>query len=466
MCIRDSINAEYMGEIQMNFLNNIANLSRTRGVIPLWARFFAKPPKDGKGKKGDKGAKADGKSEGSEPKKLAKDDPTVLAKANKNVQYISPTFVAPDVIPPELKQPIEVMTTNYNKELHLTYAKKVQEALKRRQEREILRQKVQSGEIKAVERRKRRIYDRPKYDIDISKYTAWRSFEPAIDKAHQFSHPVVCRILLPPKHLKKIFGEGNIPSRHTTICTREYDFEDCNLDLFLLYDYKGTTTYWGPNKENYNYEDQSDIHPRKRIQKHLTPEEFWESEEPQEFALNCVPNADWMKFKRWIIAEVEKRKTETESFEDRAMKKHPWAFETFDDYEKNYEVSRDMLIFRYSKEFFLLEGEKLDPEKNKYHRPVTPLKKLDDQYLIIRERDKIEGMTPAHKAKTDEQEKKKDSEGERRERRRERRDKDKDHLQSVRSPADSYLNVAVSVSALAFIVVMMMMMIRKADCCY
>jgi len=36
--------------------------------------------------------------------------------------------------------------------------------------------------------------------------------------------------------------------------TSEYNFEDNNLDMFILYDYAATTAYWGPNKENYDYE--------------------------------------------------------------------------------------------------------------------------------------------------------------------------------------------------------------------
>ena len=34
----------------------------------------------------------------------------------------------------------------------------------------------------------------------------------------------------------------------------EYGFEDSNFDAFLLYDFRETTDYWGPNKENYDYE--------------------------------------------------------------------------------------------------------------------------------------------------------------------------------------------------------------------
>jgi hypothetical protein len=115
---------------------------------------------------------------------------------------------------------------------------------------------------------------------------------------------------------------------------------------------------------------------------------------------------------------VEKRKNETEAYDDRVVRKHPWATETYDNYEKNYQISKDMLIFRYSKEFFLLEGEKLDPERNKYHKPVTPLKKLDDAYLIIRERDKIEATTPSASAanKATEAARKRDEDEERSER--------------------------------------------------
>lgn len=86
----------------------------------------------------------------------------------------------------------------------------------------------------------------------------------------------------------------------TNSSTREYDFEDINLDLFLIYDHRQTQAYWGPNKEGYDYKNQQNIVPRKRIKPHLTEEQFWESEERQELRIECTRYADWRKFKLFI----------------------------------------------------------------------------------------------------------------------------------------------------------------------
>ena len=80
---------------------------------------------------------------------------------------------------------------------------------------------------------------------------------------------VVCKIPLSPKLLKhvyiliilnviiklfkKAFGEGQLVQWNDNVATREYSFEDNNLDLFLLYDYKATTDYHGENLLDYDY---------------------------------------------------------------------------------------------------------------------------------------------------------------------------------------------------------------------
>jgi hypothetical protein len=59
----------------------------------------------------------------------------------------------------------------------------------------------------------------------------------------------VHKIIVEPKYLELAFGKGKVFLTRTRCSTREYDFEDINLDLFLIIDYKQTQTYWGPNKD-------------------------------------------------------------------------------------------------------------------------------------------------------------------------------------------------------------------------
>lgn len=97
--------------------------------------------------------------------------------------------------------------------------------------------------------------------------------------------------------MKHVFGWG-IPSyRNGNRSTYQYDFEDTDLSLFLVYDFKATTNYWGNNKPNFDYQNQALTNPRNRINKYPTVEEFWNSEELHQFRINSSRYADIHKFK-------------------------------------------------------------------------------------------------------------------------------------------------------------------------
>jgi len=89
-------------------------------------------------------------------------------------------------------------------------------------------------------RRKRRKYDRPKYDTDITNYGCWRIFDRKMLKSSDNAAPVVCKISVAPALVKKVFGdpELGLANLHST---GEYRFQDENFSLFLVYDYKTTT---------------------------------------------------------------------------------------------------------------------------------------------------------------------------------------------------------------------------------
>ena len=106
--------------------------------------------------------------------------------------------------------------------------------------------------------------------------------------------------------------------RNNHYALMEWDFMDSNLDRFLLYDFKGTTAFWGDNIENYDYEaDQTPLRPKKRRYHHLTPEEFWNSEEPYKFHINGTHYCHAYKFRTWLVNLVEQKKQEAESYEQR-----------------------------------------------------------------------------------------------------------------------------------------------------
>lgn len=60
-------------------------------------------------------------------------------------------------------------------------------------------------------------------------------------KAHPHAERVVCKITAAPKDVVKVFGQGLDLTNNGKLSTLEYQFEDNDLSLFLVYDYKATT---------------------------------------------------------------------------------------------------------------------------------------------------------------------------------------------------------------------------------
>jgi len=68
------------------------------------------------------------------------------------------------------------------------------------------------------------------------------------------SYPVACKIKAAPVLVEKAFGKGYKANRNDQYATKEWDFTDINHDHFLVFDYKASTDYWGPNREPSYYE--------------------------------------------------------------------------------------------------------------------------------------------------------------------------------------------------------------------
>ena len=73
-----------------------------------------------------------------------------------------------------------------------------------------------------------------RFDTSLNDYYVWTTFHNPYYKPHEFSELVVCKIYLSPKALIHAFGIGVQPWRNITLATKEFDFEDSNLDKFLL----------------------------------------------------------------------------------------------------------------------------------------------------------------------------------------------------------------------------------------
>jgi hypothetical protein len=86
--------------------------------------------------------------------------------------------------------------------------------------------------------------------------------------------------------------------------TREWDFTDCNLDKFLIYDWKLTQEFGGQPLPDYDYENQNHLRPRQRKRVFPTEKEFWNFDERVDFYVNCTEYAEFRKFKYWFYREV------------------------------------------------------------------------------------------------------------------------------------------------------------------
>jgi len=162
----------------------------------------------------------------------------------------------------------------------------------------------------------------------------------------------------------------------------EFGFEDSNFDAFVIYDYQATTSYWGPNKVGYDYDHQEHLPPRKRLHKRPTFEEFWNSDEIHNFRVNCSQHADWRKFKQWVVEQSKALEAGTRPVLDVDIQEKCGKFETYDDYDRTYEVPRDMAIFKYTKEFYTFPGEKYEA-KSKYHEKVPQPKQLGPEHIKV-----------------------------------------------------------------------------------
>ena len=158
------------------------------------------------------------------------------------------------------------------------------------------------------DRRTRRQVIRFRSNRDMTKYDAWRCFDREIFKTGG-KQQCIRKIWLVPAQLVKAFGMP-FTSRTGFDGTGEYDFEDNNLDIFNIADYRQTQFFHGLNREDEYYEKYLSRPPLLRKKKWPSVEEFWSTTEPKEFRLSCQDQADYRKFRIWLrkfIAEqVEK----------------------------------------------------------------------------------------------------------------------------------------------------------------
>lgn len=92
---------------------------------------------------------------------------------------------------------------------------------------------------------------------NLEKYDVWRCSDRSVLKGDG-KHFAVAKLQIAPAHLVKLFGMPDM----TEIFfhgSGQYSFEDNNLDMFCLFDYKQTDLYHGFNREDEFYETDSNL---------------------------------------------------------------------------------------------------------------------------------------------------------------------------------------------------------------
>jgi len=219
--------------------------------------------------------------------------------------------------------------------------------------------------------RKRKII-RTRRSRDISNYDCWVSFNRDLLVAEYHRTPV-SKISVPPAVLRHIFGDPFWAPASTT--TGIYTFEDTNLDVFVIAEPNWTTGTREPNKDPEYYEIQKNSFQKgRREEPRLSRDEFWDSEEDQEFFIFTSNYAEYRKFKTWLRKQILELKDE-KSLEEKVNEKYGDMFSQFDDYDTDYSKynergAESMGIFNYRWSDYLD-----DKERKEYKDEIPPLPK-------------------------------------------------------------------------------------------
>lgn len=210
------------------------------------------------------------------------------------------------------------------------------------------------------DKRSRRPIIKIRTSRDISKYDAWRNYDRTLIKGGG-KQGCIRKINLIPAHLVKAFGLPE-PTKIGFEGTGDYHFEDNNLDVFNIYDYKKTDFYWGLNRPEgeayYNSPKNLSLPPHKRDRPWPTIAEFWASTEPHEFKLACQDQADWRKFRVWlkkVLREVAEQGESYKPFQEQAAEKFGSEVDIClgNNFAEVGKVNTDMAVYKYDYTYFM-----------------------------------------------------------------------------------------------------------------
>lgn len=238
-------------------------------------------------------------------------------------------------------------------------------------------------------RSRKRVYTRS--DKSLTGYDVWRCFDRNLICATG-KEKAVCKLMIPPALLRRAFG---FPDK-TQIAfagTGNFEFEDSNLDLYRIHDYKQTDFYHGLNREDSFYLSEKNLKKpdHKRSKKWPTIEEFWNCEEPRPFRLLASDHADWRKFKRWFRNHLNRIENTPEfDYDTEALAKFDSVLDiSLGDFDKKEEINTEMAIFKWSNQIYMTEKElkDLSEEMRVLKQPPTPMDLSKAERTVINKSD-------------------------------------------------------------------------------
>ena len=217
---------------------------------------------------------------------------------------------------------------------------------------------------------------RTKTNRNLEGYDAWRNHDRRVF-IHDAKHKATLKLMLSPADLWKVFGQPDMADLGAE-ATGEYMFEDNNLDMYYLFDYKQTDIYHGLNREDEYYQSPKNLrkpfHQRKR--KWPSTSEFWESSEPALFKLIADDHADVRKFKRWLLLKLRKASVIEKSFDDKVLEKYSKDIDIcLGDYSEKSKPNTDMAVFKVDWTDFMTP-EEVKQQKEQL-QPLTKAKYID-----------------------------------------------------------------------------------------
>lgn len=139
---------------------------------------------------------------------------------------------------------------------------------------------------------------------DLINFDVWRTFDHNLRYYKNLSEPNFKKCFFSPDKLIKQFSfPGDSLEQDNT---GHYFFQDMDLNIYLLYDFKQTTMTYGENESDDYYQQQIDkqINPRFHLHKSLTPKEFWNTNEEREFRVMATPYSNIKRFITYMKLEV------------------------------------------------------------------------------------------------------------------------------------------------------------------